>query len=337
MRSPTTFLRLALIAVALTMVATACGDDSPTVLTVYSGRTEDLVGPLFEQFTAETGIDLQVRYAGSTDLAATLREEGANSPADVFFAQDPASLGAVAESGLLAELPEEVLGRVDPRFSDTDGRWVGTSGRARVVVYDSTMVSATELPDSIGGFTDPMWSGRVGIAPSNGSFLAFVAAMIVMDGEDATAEWLAGLAANRPGKYEKNSPIVAAVDGGEIETGLVNHYYLLRLQAEQGGTDAANHFLADGGPGSLVMPAGAGILATSAEPEAARRLVSFLLSDEAQQYFAEETFEYPLVSGVAPVAGLPPLDSLGAPALDLSALAGALDRATDLVAEAGLL
>ncbi len=337
MRSTQPVFRLTLVVAALAMVAAACGDDSGTTLTVYSGRTEDLVGPLFEQFTAETGIDLEVRYAGSTDLAATLREEGNNSPADVFFAQDPASLGAVAESGLLARLPDEIVGMVDPRFSDSDARWVGTSGRARVVVYDRTMVGATDLPDSIDGFTDPMWSGRVGIAPSNGSFLAFVAAMILMDGEEATAAWLDGLAANRPGKYEKNSPIVAAVNAGEIETGLVNHYYLLRLQAERGETNAANHFLADGGPGSLVMPAGAGIMATSDDKASGERLIAFLLSEDAQRYFAEETFEYPLVAGATPAAGLPPLDSLGAPTLDLSALAGALDRATDLVAEAGLL
>lgn len=337
MRSANGAIRFGLVLTALTLVAAACSDASANTLTVYSGRTEDLVGPLFEQFTADTGIALEIRYAGSTDLAATLREEGRNSPADVFFAQDPASLGAVAEADLLVPLPDDVLGLVDPRFSDVAGRWVGTSGRARVVVYDSTLLSAADLPATVLGFTDPEWAGRIGIAPGNGSFLAFVAAMIVMEGEAATAQWLDGLAANRPGKYQKNSPIVAAVDGGEVETGLVNHYYLLRLQAEQGETDAANHFLADGGPGSLLMPAGAGMLATSDNPEEAERLIAFLLSAEAQRYFAEETFEYPLVFGIDPVAGLPPLESLGAPTLDLSALAGALDRATDLVADAGLL
>ncbi|MEE9298357.1 MAG: iron ABC transporter substrate-binding protein [Acidimicrobiia bacterium] len=337
MRYDSRGFRLGLVVAALALVTASCSDASSTTLTVYSGRSENLVGPLFDRFTEETGIGLAVRYAGSTDLAATLREEGSNSPADVFFAQDPASLGAVAEAGLLATLPDDLLGLVDPRFSDARGRWVGTSGRARVVVYDTTRLSPDDLPSTVFGFTEPEWAGRVGIAPTNGSFLAFVAAMIVIKGETATAAWLDGLAANHPGKYEKNSPIVAAVEGGEIETGLVNHYYLLRLQAEEGETAAANHFLANGGPGSLVMPAGAGVLATSDDRESAERLIEFLLSMEAQRYFAEETFEYPLVSGVEPVAGLPPLELLGAPALDLSALARALDRATDLVAEAGLL
>jgi len=330
-------MRLLSAAIALALIAVACSDDSGTTLTVYSGRSKDLVGPLFERFTEETGIEVAVRYAGSTDLAATLREEGANSPADVFFAQDPASLGAVAESGLFATLPPDLTALVDARFSDPEGRWVGTSGRARVVVYDSTRISASDLPTDVTGFAAPEWKGRVGIAPTNGSFLAFVAAMVVMQGEAATGDWLNALAANNPGKYQSNSPIVAAVNGGEIETGLVNHYYLFRLKATEGDTAAANHFLSSGGPGSLVMPAGAGILATSDNREAAERLIAFLLSTEAQEYFAAETFEYPLAAGVRPIDGLPPLESLGAPLLDLSKLAAALDIATDLVAAAGLL
>ena len=323
--------------IALLMLFAACSDGDPAGLTVYSGRSENLVGPLFERFTEETGIEVAVRYAGSTDLAATLREEGANTPADVFFAQDPASLGAVAESGLFSALAPDILALVDSRFSDPDGRWIGTSGRARVIVYDSTRLSAADLPSSVAGFTSPEWKGRIAIAPTNGSFLAFVAAMLVMEGEAATGSWLEALDANDPGKYPKNSPIVAAVNGGEIEAGLVNHYYLLRLQAEEGETAAANHFLASGGPGSLVMPAGAGVLATSDQKESAERLIEFLLSAESQEYFARETFEYPLAAGVAALEGLPPLESLGSPLLDLSALAAALDLATDLVAAAGLL
>lgn len=329
--------RLLAATISLLMLFAACSDGDPAGLTVYSGRSENLVGPLFERFTEETGIEVAVRYAGSTDLAATLREEGANTPADVFFAQDPASLGAVAESGLFSALAPDILALVDPRFSDPDGRWIGTSGRARVIVYDSTRLSASDLPSTVTGFTSEEWKGRIAIAPTNGSFLAFVAAMLVMEGEAVTGSWLEALAANDPGKYPKNSPIVAAVNGGEIEAGLVNHYYLLRLQAEEGETAAANHFLASGGPGSLVMPAGAGILATSDQKESAERLIEFLLSAESQEYFARETFEYPLAAGVVALEGLPPLKSLGSPLLDLSALAAALDLATDLVAAAGLL
>lgn len=321
------------------LVAIACGGDDAIdqTLTVYSGRSEDLVGSLIAEFEEETGITVEVRYASSTDLAATLREEGPNSPADVFFAQDPASLGAIAQDGLFVTLPDDLLGRVPSRFSDSEGRWVGVSGRSRVVVYDSNRISPEDLPTTVDGFTDPAWKGRLAIAPSNGSFLAFVAAMILERGEDATREWLEAIAANQPQTFSSNSPIVAAADEGTVEVGLVNHYYLLGLAADKGGSTARNHFFTEAGPGSLVMPAGAGILASSDNAEAANRFVEFLLSKEAQEHFATETFEYPLVEGVAADPSLPPLDALVQPDIDLSDLASVLDRATDLVAEAGLL
>ena len=269
--------RIPLLVVSLLLVVSACGDDDSTNLTIYSGRNQEIVQPLFDLFTEQTGIELSVRYADSIDLAATIREEGANSPADVFFSVDPASLGAVAEAGLFRTLPRTVLDLVPSRFADRDGRWVGTSGRSRSVVYDTSLVEPADLPTDLQGFTDPSWKGRLGIAPTNGSFVASVAAMILIDGEAATAEWLEGIAANHPATYPKNSVIVSAVDGGEVAAGLVNHYYLLRLQAEKGDTVAANHFLS-GGAGALVMPAGAGILSTSDDPAAAERFVEFLLS-----------------------------------------------------------
>jgi iron(III) transport system substrate-binding protein len=330
--------RLVLIALVLAVFATACsGDSGSGTLTVYSGRNEELVGALIEQFEAETGIDVAVRYASSTDLAATLREEGTNSPADVFFAQDPASLGAVAEAGMFQALPENLLALVPPQFSDRDGLWVGVSARSRVVIYDSTRISPEDLPDSVDGFADPAWQGRLAIAPSNASFLAFVAAMILERGEDATRDWLKAIVANSPQTFSGNSPIVTAVNDGTVEVGLVNHYYLLQLRTELGEMTAANHFFASAGPGSLVMPAGAGILSTTDNRDEAERFVQFLLSQSAQEYFATETFEYPVIEGVAPDPILPPLASLAQPDIDLSDLAAALDRATDLVAEAGLL
>jgi len=186
---------------------------------------------------------------------------------------------------------------------------------------------------------EPQWEGRVAIAPTNGSFLAFVAAKILLDGEDATLAWLEGMNANESPTYPKNSVIVAAVDDGDADTGLVNHYYLYRRIAEEGEASvvAANYFLPGGGAGSLVMPAGAGILASSSNQDAALEFIAFLLTTGAQEYFATETFEYPIIDGMAASPGLPPLSSLNPPAINLSELATVLDRATDLVAEAGLL
>ncbi len=328
--------RIFTLALAAALLASACSSDDSSI-TVYSGRSEELVGPLIDRFIDETGIDVAVRYGGSAELAATLREEGGNTPADVFFAQDPASLGTVALQGLFIELPADILRTVDPGFSDTAGRWVGTSGRVRTLVYRNDDVASADLPATVADLTDPKWKGRIGIAPGNGSFLAFVAAMIVIEGEDATRDWLEGLAANDPVTYSGNSVIVAAVDDGEVDVGLVNHYYLLRRIDELGTSDAVNHFFPEPNPGGLVMPAGAGVLAASDNQADALEFVRYLLSADAQAFFADETFEYPLVAGVPANPALPPLQLLNPPTLDLSQLAGALDRATDLVAEAGLL
>ena len=318
----------ALIAItALAAVSCAQADSGPLV--IYSGRSQELVQPLIDQFEAETGIEVDVRYAGSTDLAATLLQEGESSDADVFFAQDPASLGSVGD--LLATLPEETLSKVSPAFADRGGRWVGTSGRVRAFVYNTSI--ETDLPQSIDDLTDPRWAGQVGFAPTNGSFLAFVAAMVLERGEDQTAEWLRGFAANNPLEYPNNSSIVTATDNSEVNAGLVNHYYLLRLQAEGAGQNAENWFIPAGDVGSLVMPAGVGILGSSDMAGEARRFVDFLLSHTAQTYFATETFEFPLIDGVSPAAGLPELSEINVPDIDLSALADALPIATRLVLE----
>ena len=326
-------MRWAIAVVVGAMAITACGSGgSGDLLIVYSGRSEELVQPLIDQFTESTSIEVEVRYAGSTDLAATLLQEGDSTEADVFFAQDPASLGSVA--GLLSELPQSVLDSVDPRFADRNGRWVGTSGRVRTFIYNTD--TSVELPQTIDDVTDPSWFGEVGVAPTNGSFLAFVSAMILERGEDATLEWLKALAANDPQDYPKNTPIVAAADAGEIEGGLVKHYYLLRLRAEGEGNDSENWFIPAGDVGTLVMPAGVGILSGTDVPESARQFVEFLLSEAAQTYFANETFEFPLIPEVQPSGGLPALEDLNTPDIDLSQLADVLDDATRLVSEAGL-
>jgi len=328
--------RLLVLALMGGLVLTACGDssgsDAEGPLVIYSGRGEDLVGPLMDEFETESGVELAVRYAGSNELAATLLAEGEQTEADVFFAQDPASLGAVA--GMMSELPDETLALVDPKFHDSDGRWIGTSGRVRVVIYNTG--ADVPLPETIDDMIDPVWAGQLGVAPTNGSFLAFVAAMILERGEDGTRQWLEALASNNPVDFEGNSPIVEATDTGELAGGLVNHYYLLQLRAEGLGENAENYFIPAGDVGSLVMPAGVGIVTRTERPEAAQQFVDFLLSEDTQSYFATDTFEFPLIDGVAEPEGVPHLSEINAPSIDLSGLAEVLDLATQLVAEAGL-
>jgi len=306
-------------------------------LVIYSGRSESLVAPIIEQFSQASGVKVEVRYANTSELAATLLEEGKNSPADVFYAQDPGGLGAVANAGLLAKLPDETLEKVESRFRSTEGLWVGISGRARVVVYNARQLQPTDLPADLFGFTDPRWKGKIGWAPTNASFQAMVTAMRRMWGEEKTRQWLEGILANQPVIYDGNTAIVAAVGSGEIEVGFVNHYYLYRFLREQGDSfPARNHFMNNGGPESLVMVSGIGRLATGKNEENALKFINFLLSPVAQQYFAGQTYEYPLVAGVQTQAGLTPLQNLNAANITLDQLAD-LEGTLNLLRETGVL
>lgn len=306
-------------------------------LIVYSGRSESLVGPIIEQFANVTGIQVDVRYGDTAELAATLLEEGQNSPADIFFAQDPGGLGAVADAGLSADLPDDLLNRVDPRFRSPDGKWVGVSGRARVIVYNTNSLSPEDLPEDLQGFTDPQWQGRIGWAPTNGSFQTMVTAMREVWGERATREWLEGILANDPVVYEKNTPIVAAVGAGEVEVGFVNHYYLYRFLEEEGEDfSARNYFLPSGGPGSLVMVAGVSRVTSGANKANALKFIEFLISTPAQQYFASQTFEYPVIEGVQTHRLLTPLSELNNIDIPLGGLAD-LQGTIELLQDVGAL
>jgi iron(III) transport system substrate-binding protein len=306
-------------------------------LTVYSGRSESLVGPLLERFESETGIDVEVNYAGTSELAATILEEGDASPADVFFGQDAGALGALAEEGRLAALPQATLDNVEERFRADDGSWVGVSGRARVVAFDDRVHDAADLPDGIAGFTDPKWKGKIGWAPTNASFQSFVTAFRLMEGDAAAKAWLEGIQANAPKVYEGNDAVLNAIAAGEVEVGFINHYYLMVALAEQGDTfPVRNHFIGGEDPGALVNVASAGILSTAKNPAAAQAFIDYLLTEESQEYFANETHEYPLIDGVAANTDLPALDEISSPDIDLSDLSD-LEGTLRLIQEAGVL
>ena len=237
----------ALLAVVLsaTLALSACGSGNDNSVTVYSGRSESLVQSLLAQFEEETGIEVLVRYASTSGTVALLLEEGDNSPADIVLLQDAGALGALEKEGMLRSLPSEILDRVEPRFRSRNGSWVGLSGRARTVVYNVEAVDPErDLPNSILDFTDPKWSGRIGWAPVNGSFQAFVTALRVTMGDDAAIAWLEGINANEPTSFPNNTSIVEAVGRGDVEVGFVNHYYMHQFLAERGeGFGARNYYL----------------------------------------------------------------------------------------------
>jgi iron(III) transport system substrate-binding protein len=314
-------------------------EDGRGRLTVYSGRSESLVQPIIDRFTSEMGIEVDVRYGGTAELAATLLEEGDKSPADIFYAQDPGGLGIIQESGLFRPLPDSIIDRVPARFASPESKWVGISGRARVIVFNTDRVDAGDLPEDIWGFTEPEWSGRIGWAPTNGSFQAMVTGMRTIWGDDQTRAWLSGIQENNPIQYEKNTPIVDAVGRGEVDVGFVNHYYLHRFMEEQGESfSARNYYLPGGGPGSLVMVSGAGILNTSRNIQNSERLIDFLLSEGGQQYFTDETYEYPVIEGIKTsplLRSLSEIDTL-APDIQPADLAD-LEGTVGLMSEIGIL
>jgi iron(III) transport system substrate-binding protein len=334
------------VLLAVSLIAAACGDDGggsdvagdapADSITLYSGRSEELLSPLLDAFTEATGITVETRFGDSAELALLIQTEGDSSPADVFISQSPGALGLLAGQDRLAKLSPDLTGLVDPGFSASDGTWVGLTGRVRVIVYNSDMVDPSDLPASVLDLTDPKYAGQVGVAPTNGSFQDFVTAMRSELGDDATLAWLEGMAANNSPKYQKNSPIVEAVGRGEIPLGLVNHYYNLRALEADPAVPSVNYFLPADDLGSLVIVTGGAVLASADAPVEGARLLEFLLSQEAQATFANQTQEYPLVAGVAAPEGLPPLEGYAADTIDYDLLGDGLTGTIELIRESGI-
>ena len=322
------------------LLASGCGSDDggsgdSGSVTIYSGRNEDLMASVLEDFTAETGIEVLVNYGESDLLAALIAEEDDSSPADIFISQSPGAVGFLDQAELLSQLPDNVLELVPSTVRDDDGRWIGISGRQRVLVYHPDRVAVDELPASVMELTDGVWKDRLGVAPANGSFQDFVTAMRFELGDDETGAWLEGLVGNGAVSYAKNSAIVEAVARGEVDAGLVNHYYNFRAIDENPDHPALNHQFDTDDLGSLLIVTAAAKLKSSDNDSAADALLEFLLSESAQRYFADETFEYPLVEGVEPAAAIPTASFADVGSLDLEELEGGLAATRDLITQAG--
>ena len=327
----------ALLIASLVWVSTQSDNGSQAVeeLTIYSGRSEEFIAPFLAQWEQESGITLNVRYGDSAELAAQILEEGENSPADLFLSQDAGSLGAVAAASLFTQLPDSVARDIDPSFIAGNRSWVGVTGRARVFAYNPDAV--TVLPQSISDLTKASYRGKIGIAPSNASFQAFVTALINEKGEAVAEKWLSDIKANDAKIYLKNSAIVEAIDQGEIDLGLVNHYYIWEVATALGREiNVKNGYFSSGDIGNLINVSGAGVLATSQKQQAAEELINFLTSEPIQKQFVEQTHEYSLIPGLLPPQGVPDFKSLGSPRVDLGDLANT-QRTQDLLIKVGLL
>jgi iron(III) transport system substrate-binding protein len=344
MRMPRVLIPATLLSAVLLSGCTAATTPEPAAsaasdgeVTLYAGRDEELIAPLIEQFTADTGIEVEVRYAGTSELTALLLEEGDRTPADVFLSQDAGALGAVADAGLTSPLPADLAGLIPTGFTSQDDSWIGVTGRARVIAYDAETLDESDVPDSVRDFTEEEWAGRVGFPPGNASFQSFITALRVLDGEAAAEDWASAMAGNDPVITESNGATLDLVNAGQLDVALINHYYWYQRAAEQGedAMRAQLKFL-PGDPGGIVNVTGAAILAGAEGDPDALALVEYLVSEEGQQYFVEQTFEYPLLPGIEAPEGLPSLDSLVNPELDLSDLESVAES-QELLARAGLL
>ncbi|QFU81767.1 extracellular solute-binding protein [Natronorubrum aibiense] len=282
-------------------------------LHIYSGRNEFLVGTLISSLEDEYD-DFEVtgpRYNDSSDLANQIAEEGAGTDADVFFTVDSAALGEIANEGMARTLSDNVLEMVPEEFR-TD-QWVGTSGRIRAIPYNSDAFSESDMPTSIDAYTD--FDGDLGWAPTYGSCQSFVTAMRLLEGEEATREWLEGVVDNGIASYPDELAVCQAVADGEIDAGFTNHYYIQRVL--EGSPDAPlETVFTEGDAGATFDVAGAAVIEGTDKPELAENFVRHLLSAEVQEYFAVETFEYPLIPEGEPVGDLPTTEELNVPDLD---------------------
>ena len=315
---------------------TGCSSDTET-LTVYSAQHESLVRTMLEGFTEQTGIALEFRDANDSELANQIVQEGKASPADVFLTENSPSIDVVDRAGLLAPVDDATLQQVGQQYRPESGNWVGFAARSTVLAYNPADVAEADLPASILDLAAPEWQGRVGIAAGGADFQAIVSAVLALEGEDATRAWLTGLERNAE-VYASNSAVMKAVDEGEIDVGVMYHYYWYRDQAEGGllGDDAKLHFFGHQDPGAFLSISGAGVLASSDQKKAAQRLVEFLTSAAAQKRLADSSaLEYAVGNGVPSAEALPPLDSLQAPVVDPGTLNAPL--VTELMEDVGLL
>ncbi len=288
-------------------------------------------------FTAETGIPVKLRSGEDFELANQLVEEGSGSPADVFVTENSPAMTLVDADGGFAKLDAATLAQVPSSFAPSDGDWIGFAARSTVLVYDTRKLSAGDLPASIMDLADPKWKGKIGIAAAGADFQAIVSAVVAVEGEAAASQWLEGLKANAK-IYQNNVAVMKAANDGEIEAGVMYHYYWYKDQAESGDNSAntALHFFGGKDAGAFLSVSGAGVLKSSSRQAEAQQFVRFLSGKDGQKVLADgEAFEYAVGKGAPSNAKLKPIAELDPPDVDIATLNG--PQVVELMRQAGLL
>jgi iron(III) transport system substrate-binding protein len=323
---------------ALAAGATACsGSQNSDELLIYNAQHESLTKEWIDAFTKETGIKATYRQGGDTELGNQLVAEGNGSPADVFLTENSPAMAAVERAGLFTDLEPDTLEQVPPQYRPPSGKWTGVAARSTVFVYNTTRLQPDRLPKSLLDLQRPEWKGRWGAPPTKADFQAIVSALLQLKGEPATAQWLAAMKANAT-LYSDNIATLNAVNAGEVDGGVIYHYYWFRDQSktkEMSGNTAL-HYFKNEDPGAFVSLSGGGVLASTDKKDQAQQFIRFITGTTGQEVLRKGTsFEYPVASDVPANAVLPPLVSLQAPTVNPSALNA--QQVTELMTKAGLL
>jgi iron(III) transport system substrate-binding protein len=330
-------LLLALAACCVALVAGCGGGSGGDSITLYNGQHTVLTSSLAAAFEKATGVKVQIRTNDSAVLADQIIQEGDASPADVYISENSPELAELQRRGLLTRLPQSVLGQAPSGDESPAGNWVGMALRVNSLVYDPARAQRSQLPASLLDLAKPQWKGKVAIAPTDSDFPPLVGAVIATHGQAAARTWLAGLERNAK-LYQDDEAIVAAVNRGDVSTGVINQYYWYRLQLELGkkAMHSELYYFSPHDVGAVVNISGAAILASSKQQKNAERFIGFLVSKAGQQIIAgSDDFEYPVRPDTPPNAALPPFASIGHTSLSVSSL-GNGELAARLIREAGL-
>lgn len=324
------------VVVGAALTTTSCSS-SEDALTLYSSQHGELIEPMIEGFTKKTGIEVDVRSGGDSELANQIIQEGDSSPADVFVTENSPAMTLVDSKNLFAKLDAPTLSQVPAGFTPSDGQWTGFAARSTVWVYNSKRAGGPSIPGSILDLAKPEWKGRFGVAAAGADFQAIVSAVLALTGEQATTQWLEGLKANAK-IYRNNIAVMTAANAGEIEGGVMYHYYWYKDRAESGANSANTelHFFGKKDPGAFLSVSGAGVLVGSDQPTEAQQLVAYLTSAEGQRILTDSgALEYTIGSGIPINSKLKPIAELDAPSVDLAALNG--QKVQELMQKVGLL
>jgi iron(III) transport system substrate-binding protein len=331
-------LLMACAAAVLTApMLTACGGDDGPFITVYNAQHEELISEIAPLFEEQTGIEVKLRSGDDLELANQLVQEGDASPADVFLTENSPAMSLVDNAGLFTQVDQETLDLIPPDYVPADDNWIGFMGRSTVAMYNEDALTEDEMPESILDFADPEWAGRISYSPTGADFQAIVSAVLELEGEQATREWLSGLADNGT-EYDGNDVVMESVNSGEVDAGIAYHYYWYRDQKESGdhSDNTQLHWFGNQDPGAFVSVSGAGVLASSDKQTDAQKFVNFLADAQGQQAIADSyALEYPLNPEVSLDPPVKPFAELEPPRIDVATLNS--EPVTELMQEEGLL